>query len=208
MFEWLWRPQCAACTRPSDGSPLCEDCAVTLLPADERRAPLPVDRVIAPWEFGGALATAIRRYKFAGATQVARTVVPLWASIVHAAVAELADPIVVPVPTHWRRRWQRGFDHTWLLARHVCRAAHVPPPANVLVRVRAVPPQSTLSAAERAANLGGAFVARSSSAVCDRDIVLLDDVVTTGATMAACGHALAAAGARRIVGVALARTQR
>jgi ComF family protein len=208
MFDWLWAPQCAACSRPIDAAPLCDPCGGTLVPADERRAPLPLDRVIAPWQFGGELATAIRRYKFTGATQVARALVPLWSSIVAAAADALDEPLVVPVPTHWRRRMQRGFDHTWLLARHVCRATDLPRPASALARLRAVPPQSTLSAAERTENLIGAFVARSADLVRDRDVVLLDDVVTTGATMAACADALAQAGARRIIGIALARTER
>jgi hypothetical protein len=66
--------------------------------------------VVAPWRFGGQLASAIRRLKFANRAHVARDVAPLWAPALAAAVAE-QDAVVVPVPLHWRRRCVRGYDH-------------------------------------------------------------------------------------------------
>lgn len=166
--------------------------------------PLPIDRIVTPWRFGGALAIAIRRLKFAGATHVARSLAPLWAPLVAAAVAEL-DGIVVPVPLHWRRRMHRGFDHTWLIARHACALAGVSPPVPALRRIFAAPPQSTLPAIDRAANVEGGFAARAN--ISGRAVVLLDDVVTTGSTLGAAAAALRDAGATRIVGVAIARAE-
>jgi ComF family protein len=203
---WLFRPQCAACRELADG-PLCGACGDTLLEAGEVSAAraAPLARIVAPWRYGGQLASAIRRLKFSGATHVARTVAPLWAPILAAAVEE-SDGIVVPVPLHWRRRWQRGFDQTWLLATHACAHARIARPARALKRHRGSPAQSTLSAAARAANLVGAFSVRDPRVVDGRSIVLVDDVVTTGATLAAAAAPLLAAGAREVVGVALART--
>jgi ComF family protein len=132
---------------------------------------------------------------------IARTVAPLWAPLLAASLEPGA--LVVPVPLHWRRRFDRGFDQAWLLAVHACRVAGLPPPVPALRRIRAAPPQSKLSATERAANLDGAFVA--DARVADRAITLVDDVVTTGATLAAAARALHAAGATRVTGVALAR---
>ena len=172
------------------------------------RAPPPLAAVAAPWRFGGELASAIRRLKFTGATHVARAVAPLWAPLVAAALGE-AGPgaIVVPVPLHWRRRALRGYDHAWLLALHACAAAGLAPPVAALRRVRAAPPQSSLTAAARRGNLGGAFAVRRAAAraLAGRGVVLVDDVVTTGATLAAAARPLLAAGAARVVGVALAR---
>jgi ComF family protein len=222
LVAWLFRPQCAACGVPAET--LCGACAGSLLelgpacprcaePTGEREvicrrcevAPLPLERIVAPWRFGGQLAAAIRRLKFAGRTHVARDLAPLWAPLIAAAAASEGDAIVVPVPLHWRRRLVRGYDQTWLLARHACAAVGLPPPVPALRRTRGAPPQSTLSAAARRDNLRGAFAVRRPDEVAGRAVILVDDVVTTGATLAAAAGPLRAAGAACVIGVALAR---
>ena len=230
MLDWIFGPQCVACGEPADT--LCSGCAATLVelgPACPRcaeptgddvvpgsgpafgltcrrcvRQPLPLDRIVAPWRFGGQLAAAIKRLKFAHRTHLARDLAPLWAPILASAVAG-HPAVVVAVPLHWKRRWIRGFDHAWLLARHGCAAAGIAPPVAALRRVRGAPPQSTLPASQRAANVRGAFVVRDPSAVAGRTVILVDDVVTTGATLAAAARPLRRAGATAIIGVAIAR---
>lgn len=219
VLDWLFTPQCAACAVPA--TTLCEACRCSLVelgPACERcaeptdgstcrrcrTAPLPLEQIIAPWRFGGQLAAAIRRLKFANGAQVARDVAPLWAPLI-AAVARAHDAIVVPVPLHWSRRLVRGYDQAWLLALHACASVELPAPRSVLRRIRGAPAQSKLSAAARRANLVGAFAVRDPGAVAGRAIVLVDDVVTTGATFAAAALPLRAAGATTVIGVALAR---
>jgi ComF family protein len=219
MLRWLFRPQCAACGVLAE-DPLCRACAISLVELGDacercaepgpalcarcRREPLAVDRIVSPWRFGGALAIAIRRMKFAGAMHVARTVAPLWAPLLAAAVAQ-TDGMVVPVPLHWRRRLRRGFDQTWLLARHACALAGVAQPVHALRRLHAGPPQSTLPARERAANVDGGFAACID--LTGRAVILVDDVATTGATLGAAASALRDAGAVHVLGIALARAE-
>jgi len=186
---------CPRCAEPTARGVTCRRCILD---------PLPLERIVVPWRFGGALATAIRRLKFTGATHIARALAPMWAPLLVAAVAEL-DGIVVPVPLHWRRRMRRGFDQAWLLALHACALAGLPRPVSALRRIRAASAQSTLPAARRARNVAGAFAVRMP--VAGRAIVLVDDVVTTGATLAAAARPLLAAGCTRVIGVALARAE-
>lgn len=205
MLRWLYRPQCAACAGPAPGAPFCADCALSLVPlTSQAAAPAPLVRIASPWAFGGSLASAIRRLKFTGATHIARTIAPLWAPLLQAAVIEL-DAIVVPVPLHWRRRLRRGYDQTWLLAAHACAFAKLPPPVAALRRIRHATPQSMLAAAERAANIEGAFRARGD--VANRAIILVDDVTTTGSTLATAARALVDAGASLVAGVTVARAE-
>jgi len=217
MLDWLFTPSCAACHAVSP-DPLCESCSASLdelgpacpycaQPGDHvckrcAAGRLPIDRIASPWRFGGQLAVAIRRLKLAGATHVARTLAPLWAPLVAAAAG--AGAMIVPVPSHWRRRFTRGFDHVWLLALHACRFAGLPRPVPALRRIRAAPPQSTLAAAARRANLRDAFAV--TRAVAGKSIVLVDDVATTGTTLAECARTLTAAGATSVVGIVLARS--
>ena len=115
--------------------------------------------------------------------------------------------VVAPVPLHWRRRLARGFNQAALLARAVARR-YAAPVSRALKRRRRTSNQAGLSHAKRRANVSGAFVVRRPDRVRGRRVLLVDDVMTTGATASACAAALKRAGAAYVAVLTLARTDR
>jgi ComF family protein len=105
---------------------------------------------------------------------------------------------LVPVPLHPRRQRQRGFNQSELLADALGRRAGIAVVASGLVRRQDTRSQTGLTAAARRANVKGAFAVRRRARIAGRTVVLVDDVLTTGATASACAQALRAAGAREV----------
>jgi ComF family protein len=91
---------------------------------------------------------------------------------------------IVPMPLHWRKRWQRGFNQAGLLAHEVSRRTHTPV-RNVLRRVRFTGTQAGLTNAKRRANVSGAFRPKRATMLRGQRVLLVDDVMTTGSTAAA-----------------------
>src|SRR5262245_23472233 len=140
------------------------------------------------------LATAIHHLKYAGRRGLAGPLGALLAERFPFGNCVL----LVPVPPHPSRLRKRGFNQAVDLARALGRRRGLPVAPRALVRIRATSAQTGLAATERRRNLRGAFVVHRPTVVAHRHVVLVDDVLTTGATADACAGALLAAGARRV----------
>jgi ComF family protein len=114
---------------------------------------------------------------------------------------------IVPMPLHRRRFRRRGFNPASLIAGEIARRTGNPLVTGWLVRTRDTPAQAGLDARARQRNVHEAFACRPGAWDPPQRAWLVDDVTTTGATLAAAGHALAAAGVREIIGLCLARTR-
>jgi ComF family protein len=109
------------------------------------------------------------------------------------------------MPMHWLRRWRRGFNQAELLAQEIARRSATPVRRSVR-RIRGTAPQAGLTHAKRRQNVAGAF--RVAGRVEGMRVLLVDDVLTTGATASACARALKAAGAERVAVLTVARADR
>ena len=165
--------------------------------------PIGAGASLGPYE--GALRTLIHELKYHGRRRVAaRLAEELLAS---APTRALLGPgvVLVPVPLHPRRRVERGYTQTELLARELQRRTPLEVAARALVRRKETAPQAGLSAAARRRNVTGAFAVRQRTRVAGRVVVLLDDVWTTGATALACARILKEAGAAEVRLLSVAR---
>jgi ComF family protein len=130
---------------------------------------------------------------------------PLGERLAHAASDYSSIDAIVPAPHQWARRWIRGFNQADLLAREVSRRTGIPLDRRLL-RTRSTPPQAGLSAAERRRNVQGAFAAADGkTAIRGKNLIVVDDVMTTGATLEACARVLKRAGAARVAALTVAR---
>lgn len=171
------------------GPALCPGCRARLAAPREVATATGVDRVTCAWAYEGPARDLVLALKLRAQRDAA---VPLAAAAVAAVRrAGTEASLVTWVPARARDRRVRGFDHAELLARHVADSLGLPA-VGLLARADARPDQAGLSAAERRTNLRGAFVARPSRGA----VLLVDDLVTTGATGSACALALKGAGAR------------
>jgi ComF family protein len=158
----------------------------------------------AAYSFGayeGVLRELIHLYKYGKVRTLAR---PLSGWLAQALPRDEAFDALVPVPLYWRRRLQRGFNQAELLARGLSRRTGIPV-VTALGRVRPTPAQAGLSTSARRRNVAKAFRARD---VQGKRILLIDDVMTTGATATSCALALKQAGARRVALLTVARVDR
>lgn len=195
LLELLAPDCCAACDAPIAGEgAFCSACGPWPC-----APPLPAGHGCAAGAYAPPLSTAIRRLKFSRRADVAR---PLARRLPWPCAGDPAELSVVPVPLHYTRLVERGFNPAGLLARELCRRVGARFAPALLTRSRATPQQSRLSARERRENVQGAFLAHPSAR--GRRVVLLDDVLTTGATAQACSQALYAAGVVHVSVVALA----
>jgi ComF family protein len=154
--------------------------------------------------YEGTLRELIHLFKYGGMKPLSKTLAGYLAS---ALPRDQQFDLVVPMPLHWRRQWQRGFNQSELLARAIARRCGVPM-ENAARRTRATSAQAGLSNARRRENVAGAFRVKKASKVAGRRVLLIDDVMTTGATASACALALKRAGTKRVTLLALARVDR
>jgi ComF family protein len=212
LLDLLLPPACAACGR--SGALLCRTCLAAF------RAPSrPEDRFVAPdagivigdallvgmaaFAHGGPVRRALAALKYSGAARVA----PILARAAAPALVRLGEvsgpATLVPVPVHRERQRVRGYNQAALISRELGMATGAPT-ADVLERTRPTTKQHRLDRNARLANLRGAFAVRAGASVPPR-VIVIDDIITTTATLEACASVMREAGATEVFGFAVAR---
>jgi ComF family protein len=221
MLDLALPPLCPACREPVEGRGLCPGCWSKLSfitrPYCERLGipfvydpgpgilsmeaiadPPAYHRARAAVRFDEISRALVHAFKYGDRLDLA-PMLGRWTS--HAGRELLAEAdALVPVPLHWRRSWARRFNQSALLAAAISTESGIPVAAGALKRIKATVQQVGLSRSERAANVQGAFRVPEAGkpVVAGRRLVLVDDVLTSGATVDGCARALLRAGAKNV----------
>lgn len=204
-LSFIADPQCERCGRPfpypggtmSGALDTCAPCIAKPPRYHRARAPLAYNEAVKPLVLG--LKNNDRRDMLEACAR--------WMAVAAGDLLQ-ADSLLIPVPLHWRRLLQRRYNQSALLARALAKQTGLEVDTAALKRVRATPSQAGRSADGRKRNVAGAFRVEHRERIKGRSIVLVDDVLTTGATVSACVHQLKRARVARVDVVTLCRVVR
>jgi ComF family protein len=218
--QWMLPQHCLLCTAATAADPICAACAAELPRLAAMRCaqcalpnatgevcgaciahPPAYTTVAAAWAYAWPLSVAIRQFKYAGNLALTH-----WLAAAIAAMPRSAVDLIVPMPLAPARLRERGFNQALELARCVGAATAIPVDAGAVRRVRDSAPQAMLPWRERAKNIRGAFVFER--ALPGMRVAVIDDVMTTGATLDEIARTLRKAGAVEVHGWMVARTRR
>ena len=221
LDKWTRVPVCADCLQspaPLQADYFCAVCNTPFLnayPLDDqgvcaacRSGLRGFDHAASFGLYEGPLRSLIHLFKYSGMKPLARPLARYLARIIP---EDRHFDAIVPVPLHWRKRWTRGFNQSEILSQGLAKLSGIPV-ADALRRKRPTATQAGLASAGRRRNVEGAFEVRSgarlSAKITGANLLLIDDVMTTGATASACARALKRGGAKSVSLLTLARVDR
>ena len=232
LFDWLLPAACQLCGRTlpvQGGLHLCGDCHEGFRPLPSPRCPhcllphltpggtdypceaclknpLPLKRVVALGLYADQMREAVHRFKYRHALGLQRPLASLLARELEPHLEEMSPDLLVPVPLHRKRLQQRGYNQALQIARELARTLSIPLDRALLIRTRDTLPQQQLSLGERQLNLRSAFELRQ--IIPGKRVLLVDDVMTSGATLRSCADVLIRGGASEVSAAILARAPR
>lgn len=233
LLDWLWPRDCAVCGRPADraGRHVCSECLNRLpfvpvdgccrvcgrdvaqldgefLCADCREYRPAFDRAASAFRFEGLARELVNGFKFRSQLWLRDDFSDWLEATVRARFKTEAIDLVVPMPSTLGHRLNRGYNQCAYLASAVAKRLGKPCSNHVVRRVGHPRRQGGLTEDERRENVIGTFAVRRPVLVRGKTVLVVDDILTTGATLSACAQALKDAGAERVWAVTLARTVR
>jgi competence protein ComFC len=218
LLDFIYPPICPLCNGSIDhDGPLCSECLTSLFrdvqfishnsKSDFKylKGKIGFDNVLFCWAFTPEIETLIHMVKYQRGRKLGKTLGRIMGEQIREHVPDFSRRVFVPVPLHPVRRRERGYNQSEVLCRGVAEIVPITINARVLIRKKHTQTQTLLSAGARQENVRDAFLIRDGKSIENRRVVLVDDVVTTGATMQQCAKMLTQAGAASVTGLALAR---
>lgn len=224
LLDFIFPLVCPGCNKR--GAWICEECLLQFRPVEYYTCAVcgkraikgathrlcqdgySLDRLMSIYQYQGPVRRAVHWLKYRDVTGLKDILVRLmWEEIGSLGLEFGGQAIVAPVPLHWQRGFKRGYNQAELLAKPLAENLGLAYQENLLRRVRDTKSQIKLKRKERLENVAAAFEIPSDSLrhVKNRDVLLVDDVCTTGATLNSCAATLKQAGARYVWGLTLAR---
>jgi ComF family protein len=198
QVEFLGETGCTTCGLPLEATE-STTCGVCLA------APPRIARTRAAVAYDDLSRSLAIRLKYGRKVAIARTMARYMAPLIEGSEGE---PILIPVPLHRIRLWQRGFNQSALVAREIGRRLKLRSEPFALRRLRRTPPLKGMSSVQRRKTVAGAFRVSDKAKVAGKTVILIDDVLTTGSTAEACARTLKRAGAVRVELITWARVVR
>ncbi|MFL5245825.1 MAG: ComF family protein [Gemmataceae bacterium] len=208
---------CDSCRRALSVSvhPICQRCAATVgpyVPTDSgciqcRKETFHFERVLRLGPYEGMLREVVLRIKHLSGEDLAEAVGKLWAEVALADIQQLGAQVVIPVPLHWFKRLRRGYNQSETLAYSLAIKLHIPYLGRALRRSRNTPQQTQRVGVNRRDNVRNAFCARTGPQLAKKNVLLVDDVLTSGSTASEAARVLKKAGATKVFVAVLARAE-
>ena len=191
--EEIEDPFCKRCGIPlSDDGSITKDCGWC-------RQIVPDVKILrSAFKFGGLVENIVHNFKYNGWTGLSSLMAAGMYKVLSENKGLQGIDLIIPVPLHSVRKRERGYNQSELLSKELSKLSGIETEVNLLKRIRNTPSQTKLNFEQRKANVGGAFRLKDSDEVKGANVLLIDDVLTTGSTVSACAEVLLDAGAGEV----------
>lgn len=206
IINFIWPPHCAGCREllPLNTIRLiCGNCLKIIKQQGPSFENLAGNcKVICSARYESVCKNVIVEFKFHASRTIAKSLAQIMTDDLVKYSGTFTPDLIVPVPLHPKRKQERGFNQSELISKWISKILKIPCENSFLKRTRNTPSQRALGKGERVKNVTGAFKSRNAAG---KNILLVDDVLTTGATMFECAKTLKKAGAKKVFAVAFAK---
>ncbi len=206
LAELLFPARCLSCGLA--GELICETCRKSARRRGNEKTSLPhLDRIFSyGWYHDKTLQEALRRLKYHGTYAISHPLSEMLRDLLKINLSPLPPGVLIlPIPAHRARARERGYNQAELLARSLAEKISLPLETDILLKTKNTPSQISLKGRERLLNVKDSFGVRNAAALEGRTILLVDDILTTGATLSEAARILKQSGAKEVIGLVVAR---